>query len=51
MVASGLPKRTSNHASEIAKMSLKIVEAAKHFKIPHLPNAPLKIRIGLHSGK
>ncbi|XP_063411533.1 atrial natriuretic peptide receptor 1-like [Mytilus trossulus] len=50
MVASGLPKRTPNHASEIAQMSLKIVEAAKHFKIPHLPNAPLKIRIGLHSG-
>lgn len=51
MVVSGLPKRNRNHASEIAKMSLLIVEAAKKFQIPHIPEHPLKIRIGLHSGK
>jgi hypothetical protein len=51
MVASGLPKRIPNHASEIAKMSLKIVDAAKSFQIPHIPNEELKIRIGLHSGE
>ena len=50
MVVSGLPKRIPNHASEIAKMSLDIVEACRIFEIPHIPFEPLKIRIGLHTG-
>ena len=52
MVVSGLPVRNGlNHAREIARMSLKLLEAVKTFKIRHRPNDKLKLRIGLHTGK
>ena len=51
MVVSGIPTRTGLHAREIANMALEIVAACKVFVIPHRPNEPLKIRVGLHSGK
>ncbi|KAK2147699.1 hypothetical protein LSH36_540g01016 [Paralvinella palmiformis] len=51
MVASGLPIRNGDaHASEIASMSLELLEAITKFKIRHRPNEKLKLRIGLHSG-
>ncbi|EPZ33401.1 hypothetical protein ROZALSC1DRAFT_27730 [Rozella allomycis CSF55] len=51
MVASGLPKRNGDkHAYEIAKMSLHLLEGIKRFKVPHMPDYQLRIRIGLHSG-
>ncbi|XP_043928784.1 retinal guanylyl cyclase 2-like [Protopterus annectens] len=51
MVASGLPKRNGNkHAAEIANMSLDILSAVGTFKMRHMPEVPVKIRIGLHSG-
>ena len=31
-------------------MSLALLEACKHFKIPHRPDKKLEIRIGIHSG-
>ncbi|XP_041055269.1 retinal guanylyl cyclase 2 [Carcharodon carcharias] len=51
MVASGLPKRNGNkHAAEIANMSLDILSSVGTFKMRHMPDVPIKIRIGMHSG-
>ncbi|GAU93743.1 hypothetical protein RvY_05634-2 [Ramazzottius varieornatus] len=51
MVVSGLPIRNGNlHAREIARMSLRLLEAIKKFKIRHRPTDQLKLRIGLHAG-
>ncbi|KAM6093570.1 retinal guanylyl cyclase 2 [Chlamydotis macqueenii] len=51
MVASGLPKRNGNkHAAEIANMSLDILSSVGTFKMRHMPEIPLRIRIGLHTG-
>ncbi|XP_028832930.1 atrial natriuretic peptide receptor 1 [Denticeps clupeoides] len=51
MVVSGLPIRNGDdHAKEIAKMSLAIVQGMQEFKSDHVPCQRLKVRIGLHSG-
>ncbi|XP_067841462.1 retinal guanylyl cyclase 2 isoform X1 [Heptranchias perlo] len=51
MVASGLPKRNGNkHAAEIANMSLHILSSVGSFKMRHMPDIPVRIRIGIHSG-
>lgn len=51
MVVSGIPAATPFHASEIANMAIDLVEACTVFAIPHMPEEPLKIRVGLHTGK
>lgn len=52
MVASGLPKRNGNkHAAEIANMSLNILSSVGTFKMRHMPDVPVRIRIGIHSGE
>ena len=52
MVVSGLPVRNgNNHAREIASMSLAFVEAVKTFRIRHMPNEKLRVRIGLNTGE
>lgn len=52
MCASGLPKRNGNkHASELADMALHVVGAIKSFRIPHLMEEKLEVRIGIHTGK
>jgi class 3 adenylate cyclase len=51
MVASGLPARNgSQHVREIAEMSLSLMDVLNNFKIRHLPDYCMKIRIGIHSG-
>ncbi|VDK88388.1 unnamed protein product [Dibothriocephalus latus] len=51
MVASGLPIRNgSRHAGEIAMMSLDLLSGCGTFKIRHMQNVPLRLRIGLHTG-
>ncbi|XP_064408918.1 retinal guanylyl cyclase 2 [Latimeria chalumnae] len=51
MVASGLPKRNgTRHAAEMANMSLDILSLVGSFKMRHMPEVPVKIRIGLHTG-
>ncbi|XP_074092304.1 guanylate cyclase 2G-like [Macrotis lagotis] len=51
MVASGLPLRNGiRHVEEIATMSLNFLSAVVHFKIGHMPEEKLKLRIGLHTG-
>ena len=52
MVASGLPKRNGNkHAAEIAHMSLNILSSVGTFRMRHMPDVPVRIRIGIHSGE
>ena len=47
----GIPVRNgSSHVREIARMSLKLVEAVKTFKIRHLQEEQLQLRIGVHTG-
>ncbi|KAK2820667.1 hypothetical protein Q5P01_023626 [Channa striata] len=51
MVASGLPISNGNkHALEISTMALHFLRAIEVFKIRHMPNQHLAIRIGIHSG-
>lgn len=51
MVVSGLPIRNGdNHAGEIATMSLHLLSAMCNFKIRHMPEENLQLRIGMHSG-
>ncbi|KAM9837894.1 guanylate cyclase 2G [Aulostomus maculatus] len=51
MVASGLPISNGNkHALEISTMALHFLNAIKLFRIHHMPNESLTIRIGIHSG-
>uniref|UniRef100_A0A8D8T3K9 guanylate cyclase n=1 Tax=Cacopsylla melanoneura TaxID=428564 RepID=A0A8D8T3K9_9HEMI len=51
MVVSGLPQRNGTlHAGEIATMSLDLLVGIEHFKIPHLPNIKLEIRVGINTG-
>ncbi|OWA52923.1 Atrial natriuretic peptide receptor 1 [Hypsibius exemplaris] len=52
MVSSGLPVRNGNkHASEIAKLSLKLVESIADFVVPNSMSKKLEIRIGINSGR
>nr|XP_002733542.1 PREDICTED: atrial natriuretic peptide receptor 1-like [Saccoglossus kowalevskii] len=51
MVVSGLPIRNGNkHAGEIATMALALLSSIQSFRIPHMPNEKLKLRIGVHTG-
>lgn len=52
MVVSGVPKENgTRHVSEIASLALDLVGVCFSFQIPHLPDAKLKIRVGIHSGE
>ena len=55
MIASGIPLATAaklgdSHASEIATLSLDIMNGASYFVIPNKPKERLRLRIGIHSG-
>jgi len=51
MVVSGLPVRNgNNHAREVARMALSLLEAVKSFEIRHRPGEKLKLRIGINTG-
>ncbi|XP_036452543.1 LOW QUALITY PROTEIN: retinal guanylyl cyclase 2 [Colossoma macropomum] len=51
MVASGLPVPNGNrHAAEISNMALDILSAVGTFKMRHMPDVPVRIRIGIHTG-
>jgi len=51
MVCSGLPTRNHDHAGQIATLALDILSECGQFHIHHMPDLPLRIRIGLHSGR
>ncbi|VDN16042.1 unnamed protein product [Dibothriocephalus latus] len=51
MVASGLPIRNGNlHAGEVATMALELLSLSAALVIRHLPDVPILLRIGIHSG-
>lgn len=51
LCVSGLPHRNGNeHAKEVAEMSFELLRAIRTFRIPHLPNEKINIRVGLHTG-
>ncbi|KAL5015712.1 hypothetical protein ScPMuIL_005301 [Solemya velum] len=51
MVVSGAPERNGDkHAGAISDMALHIMEKVDNFKIRHMPNSTLKLRIGIHTG-
>ena len=48
---SGLPKRNgTDHARQIASMSLAFMKSLIDFRIPHLPAERVNIRVGMHTG-
>ena len=52
MVVSGLPQINGDrHACEICRMALALLNAVRSFKIRHMPDRQLRLRIGIHSGK
>ncbi|XP_055676626.1 uncharacterized protein LOC129785955 [Lutzomyia longipalpis] len=50
MVVSGLPGKIPDHAEQIATMALDLLHKSGLFRVKHLPNVPLQLRIGLHTG-
>lgn len=50
MVVGGLPVRVDDHADQIATMALDLLHQSGRFQIRHLPQTPLRLRIGLHTG-
>lgn len=50
MVVGGLPTRARDHAESVATMALHLLHLAGRFRVRHLPDTPLHLRIGLHSG-
>lgn len=51
MVVSGLPDATDRHAWEISTMALELRSLVMGFKVPHMNDVTLRLRIGIHSGK
>lgn len=51
MVASGLPNKNGNrHAGEIATMCLELLSAVRNFRVRHMPEKRLLLRVGIHTG-
>nr|VZI36013.1 unnamed protein product [Spirometra erinaceieuropaei] len=51
MVCSGLPTPNGKrHAGEIATMALELLSISSSFVVQHMPNIPILLRIGMHSG-
>ncbi|XP_050723096.1 uncharacterized protein LOC127001905 isoform X2 [Eriocheir sinensis] len=50
MVVGGAPKKIDDHASQIATMALDLLHLSGKFRIRHLHNIPLMVRIGIHTG-
>ncbi|XP_052214041.1 uncharacterized protein LOC127832559 [Dreissena polymorpha] len=51
LVVSGVPNPNGKrHASEIASLSLDIMEHVNRMEIPHIPGTYVQLRIGCHSG-
>ena len=51
MTVSGLPVRNGNrHVVEIADMATALLDEVLTFRIRHMPDQVLQLRIGLHTG-
>ena len=52
MVVSGLPERNGDeHAVNICRMALELLERVACFTLAHTPDTKLLLRIGVHSGQ
>ncbi|KHJ85478.1 adenylate/guanylate cyclase catalytic domain protein [Oesophagostomum dentatum] len=52
LCVSGLPHRNGQeHIKEICSMSLEFLSSLAGFRIPHLPQERINLRIGAHTGK
>ena len=51
MVVSGVPRRNGQrHVAEIANIALDLLAKVTRFRIRHMPERRMKLRIGLHTG-
>ncbi|KAK8730046.1 hypothetical protein OTU49_008437, partial [Cherax quadricarinatus] len=50
MVVGGVPTMIDDHASQIATMALDLLHLSGKFRIRHLHDIPLMLRIGIHTG-
>ena len=51
VVVSGCPKLNGiNHAGQIASMALELLSHISSFRVRHLPDHQLQLRIGIHTG-
>src|SRR6185437_12447809 len=51
LIVSGIPRRNGDqHASELAELALGFMRALPNFRIAHLPNERVQLRIGIHTG-
>ncbi|KAF1768995.1 hypothetical protein GCK72_000808 [Caenorhabditis remanei] len=51
LCVSGLPHRNGNeHIRHIARMSLRFLSSLSKFRISHMPNERINLRIGIHCG-
>ena len=50
MVVGGVPHPIEDHAQQIAQMALELLHLSGKFRIRHLQNIPLMLRIGMHTG-
>ena len=52
MVVSGLPQRNGDsHVEEICSMALDFLDNILVFRIPHMQDQHMRLRIGVHSGQ
>ena len=51
MVVSGIPVKNDRQVSEIANMALDIRERTNEIQISHLENRPVRLRIGINTGR
>ena len=52
VVVSGCPKKNGiKHASEIASMALELLSHMTVFRVRHLPDHQLQLRIGINTGR
>ena len=49
-VVSGVPVRTSTHASEIANLLIQLLNKIHVFRMDNMPGVVIKVRAGAHSG-
>lgn len=51
LCVSGVPRRNgTEHGREIANMSMHLLSSIKNFRVAHLPDVTLQVRIGMHTG-
>lgn len=50
MVVAGVPQINPRHICEIANLALDVMSEVTNFRIQHLPDTPLLVRVGIHTG-